>query len=98
MPVTLINVFSVPIAKKEEFVKWWADIKDHITKEPGFISGKFHKSIQSDRKFNYINVAIWQNDDLYWKAYEKSVSPMKIKLGELGVEMTPALYRVAFEY
>ena len=26
------------------------------------------------------------------------VTPMKAKLGELGVEMTPALYRVAFEY
>ena len=98
MPVTLINVFSVPIAKKEEFVKWWADIKDHITKQPGFISGKFHNSIKPDSKFNYINVALWENEDVYWKAYEKSVTPMKAKLGELGVEMTPALYRVAFEY
>ena len=28
----------------------------------------------------------------------RSVTPMKEKLRELGVEMTPALYRVAFEY
>jgi len=27
------------------------------------------------------------------KAYEKSVTPMKAKLGQLGVEMTPALYQ-----
>mgnify|MGYP001764988952 CR=1 FL=1 len=98
MPVTLMNVFSVPIAQEEEFVKWWADIKDHITKQPGFISGTFHNSIKPNSKFNYINVAIWENEEVYWKAYEKSVTPMKAKLGELGVEMTPALYRVAFEY
>lgn len=98
MPVTLINVFSVPKGKEDEFVKWWEDVKDNITKQTGFISGKFHKSIKPDSKFNYINVAIWENEDVYWKAYEKSVTPMKVKLQQLEVEMTPALYHVAFEY
>ncbi len=98
MPVTLINVFSVHAAKEAEFVQWWQDVKEHITKQPGFISGKFHKSLQPESRFNYINVAMWENETLYWKAYERSVTPMKEKLRELGVEMTPALYRVAFEY
>jgi heme oxygenase (mycobilin-producing) len=35
---------------------------------------------------------------VYWKAYEKSVTPMKTKLEQLGVEMVPALYNVVFEY
>jgi heme-degrading monooxygenase HmoA len=43
MPVTLINVFSLPKRKEEEFVKWWQDVKATIIKQPGFISGKFHK-------------------------------------------------------
>ena len=98
MSVTLINVFSVPAAIEAEFVQWWQDVKEHITKQEGFISGKFHKSIKAESKFNYINVAIWENETVYWKAYEKSVTPMKAKLGQLGVEMTPALYHVAFEY
>ena len=98
MPVTLINVFSVPAAREAAFVQWWKDVKEHITKQEGFISGTFHTSIKPESWFNYINVAIWQNETLYWKAYEKSVTPMKEKLGQLGVEMTPALYRVAFQY
>ncbi|MFY9221388.1 MAG: hypothetical protein WAQ98_01895, partial [Blastocatellia bacterium] len=64
----------------------------------GFISGKFHKSITPDSKFNFINVAIWENEEIYWKAYEKSVTPMKAKLAQLGVEMVPAFYTVVFEY
>jgi heme-degrading monooxygenase HmoA len=98
MPVTLINVFTVPEDREEEFVKWWKSVKETITKQEGFISGKFHKAIKSDSRYNYINVALWEDEDVYWKAYEKSVSPMKAKLGELQVEMTPALYQVAFEY
>jgi heme-degrading monooxygenase HmoA len=31
MPVTLINVFSVPKGKEDEFVKWWQDVKAKIT-------------------------------------------------------------------
>jgi heme oxygenase (mycobilin-producing) len=98
MAVTLINVFSVPKGKEDEFVKWWQDVKANITKQPGFISGKFHKSIKPESTFNFINVAIWENEDLYWKAYEKSAAPMKSKLDHMGAEMVPALYHVAFEY
>jgi heme-degrading monooxygenase HmoA len=98
MAVTLINVFSVPKGKEGDFVKWWQDVKGSITKEPGFISGTFHRSVKPESRFNFINVAIWESQDVYWKAYEKSVTPMTAKLQELGVEMVPALYDVVFEY
>ena len=98
MPVTLIKVFSVPAAKEADFVQWWKDVKEHITKQEGFIRGTFHKSLKPHSRFNYINVATWDNETLYWKAYEKSVTPMKEELAQLGVEMTPALYHAAFEY
>jgi len=98
MAVTLINVFSVPKGKEDEFIKWWQEVKAAITTQQGFISGKFHRSIKPDGKFNFINVAVWENQDVYWKAYEKSVTPMKSKLEQLGIEMVPALYDVLFEY
>lgn len=98
MAVTLINVFSVPKGKEEEFVKWWQDVKASITAQPGFISGKFHRSIKAESRFNFINVALWESEEVYWRAYEKSVTPMKAKLAQLEVEMVPALYHVAFEY
>ena len=54
MAVTLINVFSVPKGKEDEFVNWWQDVKANITKQPGFMSGKFHRSIKPDSTFNFI--------------------------------------------
>jgi hypothetical protein len=39
-----------------------------------FISGKFHRSLKPKSRFNFINVAIWENEDVYWKAYEKNGS------------------------
>ena len=98
MPVALINVLWVFAAKEAAFVQWWKDVTERITKQEGFISGTFHTSIKPESRFNYINVAIRKNGTLYWKAYESPITPMKEKLGQLGVEITPALYRVAFEY
>ena len=98
MPITLINMFSVPKDKEDQFLKWFQDETGNMTKQQGFISGTLHKSIKPDSKYNFINLAIWENEDVYWKAYEKSVTPMKSKLAQLGVEMVPALYNVVFEY
>ena len=41
MAVTLINVFSVPKGKEDEFVNWWQDVRANITKQPGFIRESF---------------------------------------------------------
>jgi heme oxygenase (mycobilin-producing) len=85
MPVTLINVFSVPKGKENDFVQWWQHVKANITAQQGFISGKFHRSLKPESRYNFINVAV-------------CVTPMKAKLEQLGVDMVPALYNVAFEY
>ena len=98
MPVTLINVFSVPRGKENDFVKWWQDVKTNITSQPGFVTGVFHRSIKPESRYNFINVAVWDNEEVYWRAYEKSVTPMKAQLDQWGVEMVPALYHVMFEY
>jgi heme oxygenase (mycobilin-producing) len=70
----------------------------NITVQEGFISGQFHRNITPESRYNFINVAVWNSEDMYWKAYGKSVTPMKAKLEQLGVEMVPALYQVAIEY
>lgn len=56
MAVALINVFSVPKRKEEEFVKWGHDVKANITAQQRFISGKFHRSIKPKSRYNFINV------------------------------------------
>jgi heme-degrading monooxygenase HmoA len=60
MAVTLINVFSVPNGKEDDFVNWWQGVKAAITVQQGFISGKLHRSIKQESRYNFINVAVWE--------------------------------------
>jgi len=85
---------DAPIATRNDPQKSPKDQKD-ITKQPGFIGGKSHKSINPDNRFNFINAALCQNEEGYWKAFEKSAAPMKAKLQQMGVEMTPALFNAS---
>ncbi len=64
MAVTLINVFTVPQGKEDEFVNWWRKVKADITRQPGFVSGTFHKSVKPDSRYNFINVAIWESEEI----------------------------------
>ena len=64
MAVTLINVFSVPKSKEADFVRWWQDVKTNITSQEGFVSGKFHRSLRPESRYNFINVAIWESEEL----------------------------------
>lgn len=98
MPITLINTFSVPKDKEEQFVRWLQVENGNMTTQRGFISGKLHKTIMPASKQNFVNVVIWENEDVLWKAMSKSGGAMQLKLEQLSVEAAVDLYQVVFEY
>jgi len=34
---------------------------------PEVVSGKFYRSIKQDSRYNFINGAVWENEEAYWK-------------------------------
>src|SRR5687768_2446841 len=97
IPVVAINLYSVPEGKEELFLIWWQQLKEAILDNPGFISGRLHRSFRPDASFNFINVVEWENS-LYSQGYKHNVELMKAKLTELGVKTTPELFAVVSEY
>jgi heme-degrading monooxygenase HmoA len=96
-PVVAINVYSVPKGKEEEFLMWWYEMKEGLIDVSGLISCRLHRSLDADAEFQFVNVVEWQNS-LYSQAYENSISLMKAKLAQSGVEVRPAMFAVVAEY
>jgi heme oxygenase (mycobilin-producing) len=96
-PVVAVNVYSVPKGKEEEFLTWWYEMKETLTGAPGFISGRLHRSLNADARFNFINVVEWENSN-YSQAYENSMPLMKSQLARFGGEATPELFWIASQY
>lgn len=63
-PVVLINVFSVPQGKEEEFAKMWTEALEFIKNEPSFIDTTLHRSRDSNARFQFINVAHWDDREV----------------------------------
>ena len=97
LPVVGINIYSVPKGKEEEFVRWWLDMRERLISGTGFVRGKLHRNQDADARFNFINVAEWENE-LYCSLYKQSAAQMKAEVRELGAEMTPGLFDVVAKY
>ncbi|BAZ25988.1 Heme-degrading monooxygenase HmoB [Kalymmatonema gypsitolerans NIES-4073] len=97
LPVVLINTFSIPKGTEEDFVKMWTEALEFIKNEPGFIDAKLHRSLDSDARFQFINVAHWESQEA-WKAAFSKLALQEEIVKQLPFEQNPALYRVEVEY
>jgi len=96
-PVVGINIYSVPKGKEEEFIRWWLDMRETLILGTGFVTGRLHRNLKADARFNFINVAEWENE-LYSTIYRDHAARMQLELKELGIEMIPGLFTAVSNY
>ena len=60
--ITTIVHFTIPSANVEEFLTFWkTSIRDSVARQPGLIGGIFHRGIDADGPFQFVNVARWES-------------------------------------
>lgn len=98
--ITLINVFEVTQAGKEdEFIQLWNETAHIMTKEPGFIDTKLHRSLDAGARFQFINIAHWESPETWQQAIAANPG-LKDWWQKIAVisEANPSLYNVALQY
>lgn len=91
MPVTLINAFEMPVSDEAVFLEQWKRTSAQAQKQKGFIETKLHRALQDDARFLYVNVAIWESEELYHAAF-RIIDVRESK--DADVHANPALYKV----
>lgn len=92
MPVTLINPFIVPAADADAFLATWSEAARAIQDAPGLISATLYSAQHAGAPFAFVNVALWESEDVYDAAFAASPIPAGAMLPEAAF---PALYQVA---
>lgn len=98
--VVLINPFSIPKGREEEFFKMWNEVAQYMKDQPGFIDSKLHRSLDPDARFQFINIAHWESAEA-WQAAMSKVGPKAQELAQqlpFEFENSPTLYRAEVEY
>lgn len=86
-PITTIVHFEVPADNIDQFLSFWHKTKEEMTKQPGNIGGVFHRCIDPDGPFQFINVARWQSAE----ALESGLQATGEALQQDGIEVAGTL-------
>ena len=83
-PITTIVHFEVPDENIDQFFDFWQEkIKNITGSQPGLIDGIFHRTIDSDSPFQFINVAHWESTEQLAAALHATVTELR----EQGIDM-----------
>ncbi len=105
-PITTIVHFEVPAENVDKFFDFWQDsIKDLTGSQPGLIDGIFHRSIDADSPFQFINVAHWASaeqleaglDATVTQLHQQGIEMLDV-FSELGVKASQNNYVQAVQY
>lgn len=91
----LINSFSVPKGRETDFLKAWNETAIMMRQAHGFINTTLHRSLDSETRFQFVNVAHWENAEAYYAAIAKH-EPKEKQLDWL--EANPALYMIEVQH
>ncbi len=86
-PITTIVHFEVPADNIYRFLSSWREYQEEMNEQPGIVGGVFHRVIDSDAPFQFINVARWQSSD----ALESALQSAGKALGQKGVDVAGTL-------
>jgi len=91
--VILINVFEVPAAQEAEVMQTWIKSKEFLEKQPGYISTRMHKNIDTSGKFRFINVAEWASPQ-HFQGATKAMNESAVPKMPDNVRFSPGLFKV----
>lgn len=94
MPVTLINAFEVPVSDETQFLKQWQKTSDKAKVQKGYIETKLHRALKDDARFLFVNVALWESEELYHAGF-KNLDVQESH--DVEVHANPALYKVVVQ-
>ena len=90
MPITLFNVFVVPLEEEAEFLENFRNNAQVFAQATGFIESHLHRNTGvGDPTFRFINVATWASIE-DWKAAVKAAR--FDRSGVSAIEAHPALF------
>ena len=92
--IIVINPFEVPNGNEEQAIESWDTFAEYFRRQPGYISGKLHRSIDPDSRFHLVTVAEWESPDHFMAALN---NPELQKIAESVPDHSPnfpGLYEV----
>jgi len=64
-PISVINSIEVPDGLEEIAIKVRDTYVAYFKTKPGFVSSTFYRTMNSENKFNFVNIVVWESDEAF---------------------------------
>jgi heme-degrading monooxygenase HmoA len=103
--ITTIVHFSLPQENADKLLAKWHELQEVMISQPGAIDGIFHRCIDDDSPFQFVNVARWESPEALANALQATAQKQQ-KLGVdiaefmngLGVKLSQNNYVAEMKY
>ncbi len=95
--VTLINCFTVPAGREEEFFILWQQVNTYMKTKPGYLGHKLHRALAPDAPNRFINVAQWASEEQFQSAHDEGFRALVSQPAWREFPHSPFLYEVIHE-
>ncbi|GIH14243.1 antibiotic biosynthesis monooxygenase family protein [Rugosimonospora africana] len=96
-PITLINVFDVPVETVDEFIERWRVRAQLMTAAPGFRDARLHRAVTPDARFPLVNVAHWDSQADLEAAHAADAFQEQIRALRDDARMAFSAYAASYE-
>lgn len=103
--ITTIVHFSLPKENADKFLAGWHELQAIMDSQPGVIDGIFHRCIDDDSPFQFVNVARWESPEALANALEATAQEQKKRgveivefMNSLGVKISQNNYVPEMKY
>ena len=101
-PVTLINVFEVPVEQIDTFIAQWRERAKIMSAAPGFRDSRLHRALSPQTRFQIVNVAHWDSRQAWEAATANPEFQDRLRAltedPEAQISANPALYQIVVDY
>ena len=95
--ITLVNCFEVPSSREEEFFILWQQVNTYMRGKNGYLGHKLHRSLTSDARFRFVNVAQWASTESFNAAHDAGFRALVSQPAWASFRSFPTLYEVVHE-
>jgi quinol monooxygenase YgiN len=102
--ITTIVHFSLPKENMDAALAVWKKIRDIMLNQPGALDGIFHRTIDDDSAFQFVNVARWESVEALANALKRGKEAgsdlwtLNQELGRLGARVSQNNYVQEVKY
>ena len=95
--ITLVNCFEIPSGREDEFFTLWQQVNKYMRGKAGYIGHKLHRSLNSDARFRFVNVAQWASIEDFNAAHDAAFRALVSQPARAPFQSFPTLYELVHE-